>query len=78
LLGLAHIPKTFDSDSIMTASLYIGEGLANRRLSYGDIERVHRIYGCGAASCDIEATMARIDALDRSMQGTSAEVDSAH
>jgi hypothetical protein len=78
LLGLAHINAAVDSDSIMTASLYIGEGLANRRLSRGDIERVHRIYGCGARACDVDATLKAIDALDRNMQGASAEVDSAH
>lgn len=73
LLGLAHINAQIDSFSIMTASLYIGEGLANRRLSKGDIERLHRIYGCDGASCDVEATLARIELADRQSRSQQAQ-----
>jgi hypothetical protein len=76
LLGLAHISAQVDSFSIMTASLYIGEGLANRRLSKGDIERLHRIYGCEGASCDVDATLARIEAQDRQSRGRQAQTPS--
>jgi hypothetical protein len=76
LLGLAHVNAQIDSFSIMTASLYIGEGLANRRLSKGDVERLHRIYGCEGASCDVEATIARIEAMDRQSRGRQAQASS--
>lgn len=66
LLGLSHISATVDGYSIMTPSLYIGAGLANRRLSKGDIERIQRIYGCADAACDVNATLTRIEMLDRS------------
>lgn len=65
LLGLAHVSQEADSQSIMNPSLYIGEGLANRRLSVGDIERIHKIYGCEGDSCDVELTVAKIEELDR-------------
>jgi hypothetical protein len=44
LLGLAHIPSTFDAESVMSANVFIGEGIFNRRISQGDIERIQRIY----------------------------------
>lgn len=82
LLGLAHMNAGRDPQSIMLAQLYIGEGLANRRLSEGDIERVQRIYGCEGESCDVKATMDRIDLLDMQSRSQSAslevETDSAH
>lgn len=65
LLGLAHIPASVDSNSVMAPTVYIGEGLTNRKLSRGDLERIQRIYGCEAASCDVDRTLAAINALDR-------------
>lgn len=64
LLGLAHINPLQDSRSIMTPSLFIGEGLSNRRLSEGDIERIQKIYGCQGTSCDVDETLAHIDQMD--------------
>jgi hypothetical protein len=61
LLGLAHMNPTVDSYSIMTPSLYIGEGLSNRKLSRGDIERIQKIYGCEGSACDIDRVLAKID-----------------
>jgi Matrixin len=61
MLGLAHIPPSVDPDSIMVASIYIGEGLTSRQLSRGDVERIQKIYGCQGSSCDIDATLAKID-----------------
>lgn len=61
LLGLAHISPTVDAGSIMVPSLYIGEGLSDRRVSRGDIERIQKIYGCQGSSCDIDATLAKIN-----------------
>lgn len=65
LLGLTHVSPQVDSYSIMTPSLYIGEGLANRRLSKGDLERIQKIYGCKDNSCDIEATLAKLETSER-------------
>lgn len=56
LLGLAHIADTYDSSSIMNPSIMIGEGLATRSLSVGDIKRIQKIYGCLGSACDAEAT----------------------
>lgn len=80
LLGLTHISPQVDSDSIMTASLYIGEGLANRRLSKGDVERIQKIYGCNDNSCDIDTIVAQIDALERNnrSQSNSKQKKDAH
>lgn len=77
-LGLAHISATIDPNSIMTASLYIGEGLANRHLSEGDVERIQKIYGCQGTACDTERTIARIDEMDRKSRASliSKEEDS--
>jgi hypothetical protein len=52
LLGLAHVVDTEDSSSIMNPSMYIGEGLATRSLSVGDVTRIQKIYGCSGKSCD--------------------------
>jgi hypothetical protein len=57
LLGLAHMPADNDQYSIMNPSLFIGPGLASRKLSRGDIVRIQRIYGCEGASCDIDALL---------------------
>jgi hypothetical protein len=38
LLGLAHIGEDYDSSSIMNPSILIGEGIAMRSLSVGDIQ----------------------------------------
>jgi hypothetical protein len=61
LLGLAHIRPEIDPDSIMVPALYIGEGMANRRLSAGDIDRIHKIYGCQGDACDVEKTLAAVE-----------------
>ncbi len=56
LLGLAHVSDSYDSSSIMNPSLIIGEGLATRSISVGDVKRVQKIYGCNATACDAELT----------------------
>ena len=55
-LGLAHVSEEYDSSSIMNPSIMIGEGLANRKLSEGDVERIQKIYGCLGSACDVSAT----------------------
>lgn len=57
LLGLSHTDDDVDSLSIMNPALYIGEGLTSRKLSRGDIERIHQIYGCTGQACDIDSLM---------------------
>jgi hypothetical protein len=47
LLGLSHINPDEDKYSVMNPSLFIGEGMATRRLSRGDVERIRSIYGVG-------------------------------
>lgn len=79
LLGLTHMSSAVDPRSIMTPSLYIGEGLANRHISRGDVERIQKIYGCKAASCDPDQILATIDKLDQPVkQPKSSTVDTAH
>ena len=56
LLGLSHIADSYDSSSIMNPSLIIGEGLATRSISVGDVKRVQKIYGCTGTACDAELT----------------------
>jgi hypothetical protein len=68
LLGLAHIDVGVDSQSIMNPSVFIGEGLANRRLSRGDIERIQKIYGCSADSCNVDKLLAEMDATEVSQR----------
>jgi hypothetical protein len=63
-LGLAHIDQEDDPHSIMNPSLYIGEGLANRKVSRGDIVRIQKIYGCEGEACDVDATLERIEKMD--------------
>jgi hypothetical protein len=62
LLGLSHISADDDSDSIMNPTIFIGEGLSNRRLSEGDITRIQSVYGCAGNSCDVNAIFALINA----------------
>ncbi len=54
LLGLTHVSESEDPGSIMVPSLYIGEGLTNRRVSQNDIRHLQSIYGCEGSSCDVE------------------------
>ena len=54
MLGLTHVDKSYDSQSIMNPTIYIGEGLANRTLSCGDVQRIQQIYGCEGEACDQE------------------------
>ena len=54
LLGLAHIGENIDPHSIMNPALLIGEGLASRKVSRGDIERIQKIYSCQGIACDID------------------------
>lgn len=56
LLGLSHVASDYDSSSIMNPSILIGEGLANRSISVGDIKRIQKIYGCIGTACDAEKT----------------------
>jgi hypothetical protein len=68
LLGLAHIDAQVDSQSIMNPSVFIGEGLANRRLSKGDLERIQKIYGCAGDSCNIDKMVSILDATEISQR----------
>lgn len=77
-LGLTHIPPTVDPQSIMTPSLFIGEGLSNRHLSRGDIERIQKIYGCQGDACDIDKTLDAIDALSREKVETGTLAATTH
>lgn len=63
LLGLAHIPQKDDPYSIMNPALLIGEGLANRRISKGDVVRIQKIYGCAAEACDVDAVYQRLESM---------------
>lgn len=47
LLGLKHIDESEDRYSVMNPSLYIGEGMTTRRLSYQDIARIRKVYPGG-------------------------------
>jgi len=62
-LGLIHIDAKVDSQSIMVASLYIGQGLTTRALSAGDISRIQKIYGCSGSACNIEQTQTLIEKM---------------
>ena len=44
LLGLSHVPESEDPYSVMNPSIFIGEGLQNRSLSQGDLERIRKVY----------------------------------
>ena len=75
LIGLSHIASSADPQSIMNPSLYIGEGLANRRLSRGDIARIQKIYGCTGAACDIDATLAALNKLEMNQRRSPDEAN---
>lgn len=64
LLGLAHVAEDMDTLSIMNPALFIGEGLATRALSRGDIERIQTVYGCAEKACNIDALMKEQDSAD--------------
>lgn len=55
LLGLAHVAEEVDGNSIMNPTLFVGEGLANRVPSYGDIQRIQQVYQCEGNACDIDS-----------------------
>lgn len=74
LLGLAHIDEEYDSSSIMNPSILIGEGIAMRSLSVGDIKRIQKIYGCQLTACDADAT-ARTIMQSRTSFGITAGAD---
>ncbi len=75
LLGLKHVIASVDRNSVMSPSVFIGPGLTNRLLSRGDIERVQKIYGCEGTACDIDATLAAVNSLQRNKDNVkSAEV----
>jgi hypothetical protein len=81
LLGLAHIEPSVDAYSIMTPSLYIGEGLSNRHLSHDDVTRIQKIYNCNGAACDIDATLDRLEAMatvGTETQTATTSGDTAH
>ncbi|MDD9950929.1 MAG: hypothetical protein OXT67_05125, partial [Zetaproteobacteria bacterium] len=61
--GLTHVSSEYDPDSIMNPTLFIGEGMANRYLSCGDIERIQLIYGCEGDACDQEATCKKLSGV---------------
>ena len=77
LLGLSHINASSDGQSIMNPSLYIGEGLANRRLSRGDIQRAQKIYGCAGSACDIEKTLAELNQIELSQRRKAGSAPSS-
>lgn len=62
-LGLNHVDSKVDPESIMVASLYIGQGITQRMISHDDIRRMHKIYGCSGSACDVEATYSKIEAF---------------
>lgn len=62
-LGLTHVSAEYDKHSIMNPTLYIGEGMANRYLSCGDVKRIQSIYGCAGEACDQEATCAKLSGV---------------
>jgi len=70
LLGLTHVNGFVDRNSVMSPTVYIGSGLTNRLLSKGDIERLQKIYGCEGSACDVDATMAKINSLQRGQKKT--------
>lgn len=64
MLGLTHVEKKYDSQSIMSPTIFIGEGLANRHLSCGDIKRIQQIYGCSGEACDQEKLCEEMNGLN--------------
>ena len=61
LLGLSHIDEDYDPNSIMKATVFIGEGLIYRKVSKLDILRIQKIYGCEGAACDVDSLMEKIE-----------------
>ena len=70
LLGLAHVPEETDAYSIMNPTLYIGEGLANRKYR-NDIELIQRIYGCENEAYDVDDLYSQLEQVD--MDGDETE-----
>lgn len=70
LLGLAHVPEETDAYSIMNPTLYIGEGLANRKISKNDIELIQRIYGCENEACDVDELYSQLEQVDMEVDET--------
>ncbi len=66
LLGLTHISSDVDAVSIMNPYVYIGEGLTNRHVSTGDIERIQKIYGCEGAVCDLDKALEAVLEFNKS------------
>lgn len=77
LLGLAHVDAGIDPHSIMNPSLYIGEGMATRALSTGDLTRIQKIYGCTGKACDKTATAQAI-MLSSRQTGSTTTSDGSH
>lgn len=61
LLGLSHIDESYDNQSIMKATVFIGAGLISRQLSALDIARIQKLYGCSGDACDIDYLMDKIE-----------------
>jgi len=59
----------------MNPSIMIGEGLASRSVSVGDIKRIQKIYGCAGSACDVDATARAIlqSGLQYSVTGAQLE-----
>ena len=73
LLGLTHVSSEADSVSIMNPYVYIGEGLTNRHLSAGDIERIQKIYGCLGEACDIDKAVDAVLEFTKSQKTATAD-----
>jgi hypothetical protein len=78
LLGLAHVSDKIDSSSIMNPSMYIGQGLATRYLSEGDVERIRKVYGCVGSNCSDNAATARQIMLTSDKQSGNKNTSTAH
>lgn len=79
LLGLAHVDEKQDDSSIMNPALYIGEGMATRALSVGDITRIQKIYSCsGAVACGDKTALARSIMLSSRQTTTSKSTNGSH
>jgi hypothetical protein len=74
LLGLEHVDQKTDGFSIMNPNLYVGEGLATRTLSRGDIQRIQSIYSCVGLACDIDALLRSTVEARAPENNTSASV----
>jgi hypothetical protein len=65
LLGLQHIEEEVDVNSVMNPRLFIGEGLAQRSLSEGDIRRLQMVYPCREDACDIDYLMTQVQPSEK-------------